>query len=415
MASTVSTTRSGVPTAWRAIPAQDSVWHLHRTTIRASVRIAVIDTYYPMFLERLYASRGMSSCSYKKQLDSLLNCFFGTSDAYSRHLGELGHETIDIVANCLPLQQRWATENRRPGGLRRLRARIPLISAWGARDSFLERVAIAQIEAHRADVVYVQNLSFFARANLDLLRSQGRFVAGQIASELPAEKLLRGFDLLLTSFPHYVARFRAMGMDSEYLQIGFYSRILEQLRREGTDPRPDGQRPHALTFVGGLDPTYPQHRAGVELLERVATRLPLTAWGYGAERLSTSSPLRTAYRGEAWGIDMYRVLAQSRVALNRHGPVAEGYANNMRLFEATGMGSLLLTESAPNLSHYFEPGREVVSYDGANDLMDKLEHYLEHDDERRAIAAAGQARTLRDHTYAKLMVRLADILEARLR
>ena len=33
---------------------------------------------------------------------------------------------------------------------------------------------------------------------------------------------------------------------------------------------------------------------------------------------------------------MYRVLARTRVAVNRHGDIAEGYANNMRLFEATG-------------------------------------------------------------------------------
>ena len=98
---------------------------------------------------------------------------------------------------------------------------------------------------------------------------------------------------------------------------------------------------------------------------------------------------------------MYRVLARARIVVNRHGPVAKGYANNMRLFEATGTGAMLVTEAAPNLSEYFEVGREVVTYDGPDDLMDKLSHYLEHDDERRAIAAAGQARTLRDHTYAR--------------
>jgi spore maturation protein CgeB len=44
--------------------------------------------------------------------------------------------------------------------------------------------------------------------------------------------------------------------------------------------------------------------------------------------------------------------------------------------------------------------------------MEKLEHYLEDDDERRAFPAAGQQRTLRDHTYSKLMGRLAAVLEA---
>jgi spore maturation protein CgeB len=86
----------------------------------------------------------------------------------------------------------------------------------------------------------------------------------------------------------------------------------------------------------------------------------------------------------------------------------------MRLFEATGAGAMLITEAAPNLADYFEPGREVATYDGPADLMEKLRHYLEHDRERIAIATAGQQRTLRDHTYAQVMARLSEILEARL-
>jgi spore maturation protein CgeB len=272
---------------------------------------------------------------------------------------------------------------------------------------------IAQIEAHQAEVVYAQDLSFFSRSNLDRLRGQGRLVAGQIASGMPAEELVQGFDLILTSFPHYPDRFRSMGVDSEYLPIAFYERVLDRLRREGIDPNPGADRPHGAVFVGGLDPDV--HGAGVELLERVANAVPLDVWGYGGERLPADSVLRRAYRGGAWGIEMYRVLAESRMVVNRHIAFAEGFANNMRLFEATGTGALLLTEDAPNLAELFEPGREVVSYDGPEDLMKKLRHYLEHDDERREIAAAGQARTLRDHTYAQVMARLAGILEARLR
>lgn len=293
-------------------------------------------------------------------------------------------------------------------------ARAPLIRRALARNPVLQEIAIAQIEAQRSEVVYVQNLSFFNRANLDLLRGQGRLLVGQISSEPPADEQLRGFDLLLSSFPHFVERFRALGVDSEFLQIGFYERVLDRLRDRRIDPGPEAQRPHALSFVGGIDPRYSQHRAGTELLERVAAELPLEVWGYGAEGLAADSALRRAYRGEAWGIDMYGVLARSRIVVNRHGPITAGYANNMRLFEATGAGAMLITEAAPNLADYFEPGHEVVTYDGPADLMEKLRHYLEHDEERKRIAAAGQARSLRDHSYRKVIARLSEILKARL-
>jgi hypothetical protein len=205
-----------------------------------------------------------------------------------------------------------------------------------------------------------------------------------------------------------------VGVESEFLQIGFYDRVLERLRDQGVDPSPDAERPHALSFIGGIDPRYSAHRAGVELLERVSAQLPLGVWGYGADGLAEDSALRRAYRGEAWGLDMYRFLARSRIVVNRHSAAAEGFANNMRLFEATGTGALLVTEAAPNLRDYFEPGREIVTYDHPDALMEKLSHYLDHDAERIANASAGQRRTLRDHTYTRVMARLSEILEARL-
>ena len=40
---------------------------------------------------------------------------------------------------------------------------------------------------------------------------------------------------------------------------------------------------------------------------------------------------------------MYKILGRSKISFNRHINTAENNANNMRLYEATGMGSLLLT------------------------------------------------------------------------
>jgi spore maturation protein CgeB len=108
---------------------------------------------------------------------------------------------------------------------------------------------------------------------------------------------------------------------------------------------------------------------------------------------------------------MYSVLARSRIVINVHEDVAEGNVNNMRLFEATGAGAMLLTDTGANLGELFEPGKEVVTFDDADDLVAKARHYLEHEDERRQIAAAGQRRTLAEHTYQRRIGELAARLE----
>jgi spore maturation protein CgeB len=112
---------------------------------------------------------------------------------------------------------------------------------------------------------------------------------------------------------------------------------------------------------------------------------------------------------------MLEVLASARIAVNRHIDVAEDNANNMRLYEATGVGSLLLTDAKQNLGELFDVGRELIAYRGEDELVEAVEHYLAHEDERTAIAAAGQRRTLRDHTYEVRMRELADILDRYLR
>jgi hypothetical protein len=296
-----------------------------------------------------------------------------------------------VVANCLPLQLAWAREQA--GFAMRVR-----------RPSRLARILRAQISAFDPDVVYAQDLSLIDEELSARLRDDGRLLVAQVGSGPPPEQVVRRYDLVMTSFPHFVERYRALGVDAEYFAIGFDERVLERI-----EDAPRGR--YDAVFVGTIHP--PEiHAGGMALLERAAAA-GVEFWGR-ADALPEGSPIRARHHGPAWGLDMYRVLAGARIAVNRHGDIAEGNANNMRLFEATGVGSLLLTEAAPNLPELFDPGREVVTYQGADDLVEKITHYVEHDDERTAIARAGQARTLRDHTYAQRMRQLADILEKRL-
>ena len=113
--------------------------------------------------------------------------------------------------------------------------------------------------------------------------------------------------------------------------------------------------------------------------------------------------------GQAWGRDMYRILYNSKITLNHHGDIAP-YANNCRLYEATGTGTLLITDWKVNLHEMFEIGTEVVAYRTPEECAELIQYYLEHEDERETIAKAGQQRTLREHTYYHRMQELIDIV-----
>lgn len=369
------------------------------------MKIVFLDTYYPQFLASCYRRlAGLDRRAYREQRDIFLDQCFGTSDFYSRHLNALGCEAEDLIANSVALQSRWAEENRVPFSPWALRVphrlfRLPVVGARLAALPGLADIAAAQVRAARPDVLYCQDLSFFTPRVLNDLRPYVKLVVGQIACPLPPEPFLKGYDLILTSFPHFVPRLRALGIGSEYFRIGFDTRVLERLGPVEKDL--------GATFVGGISR---HHGNALPLLEYLAETTPIEFFGYGARALPRSSPIRRRHHGEVWGLDMYRALARSRVTLNRHIGVAENNANNMRLYEATGVGSLLITDRKDNLGDLFEVGKEVVEYSSPEEAAELVRHYLDHPDEARVIAAAGQARTLREHTYQRRMEELVDIL-----
>jgi glycosyltransferase involved in cell wall biosynthesis len=90
------------------------------------------------------------------------------------------------------------------------------------------------------------------------------------------------------------------------------------------------------------------------------------------------------------------IYSQSRIVFN--SSIADDVT--MRVFEGSACGAMVVTDAVHNgLGELFDVGQEIVTYADDADLMHKIEYYLAHENERARIAAAGQARTLAQHTY----------------
>jgi len=373
------------------------------------MKIAIFDTYYARFLSQFYSERPeLLKSDSAEQTQALLAAVFGTSDFYSRHLSDLGCEAIDIIGNCVPLETAWAKEHGvdfREWAMKLPHRffRVPLVGPWLASLPGLLEIAVARVKQFKPDVLFCQDLSFFPPAALNEFKSIVPLIVGQIACPLPTTNFLKPYDLILTSFPHFVPRFHEMGLKSEYFRIGFDTRVLEILGSV--------ERDIPVSFVGGISR---HHGKAIPLLEQLAEATPIEFFGYGAAALPDSSPIKRKHRGEVWGPDMYRALARSRMTINRHINVAENNANNMRLYEATGVGTLLITDKKDNLGDLFEVGQEILAYSSADEATELVRYYIDHPEEAEAIAKAGQARTLKEHTYKKRMAELLPILRRHL-
>jgi hypothetical protein len=364
------------------------------------MRILVLDFYYSAFLNSFYAKHSdLEQRPYGEQWRALMDQCFGTADFYSTNLIALGHQAIEIVVNCEPLQRRWAKENgiRLEEWVWGRRAGVIPYPRYDQSKDWLQTVLTAQVKDYRPDVLHIQDMNGTSAEFLREVRPHVKLITGQIACPISRADF-REYDLVLSSFPHFVERFRAEGLRSEYFNLGFEPRVLQRLQK---GPRRD------VVFIGGLSS---DHAERTRFLEHIARSQPLDVWGYGCESLSESSPLRRFHHGGLWAIDMYRVLYNASIALNHHISVAGRYANNMRLYEATGVGTLLLTDSKDNLATLFAKGKEVVAYRSPEEALELVDYYLGHEEERKAIAQAGQARTLREHTYRHRMEEFIDMV-----
>ena len=138
-----------------------------------------------------------------------------------------------------------------------------------------------------------------------------------------------------------------------------------------------------VLFVGNLHPAVQRER--LPWLARLAKL---------AERRNVV--IRTGISGD----ECRALMARSRVAFNR----SVRSEANMRAFEAAAAGALLFQEAGNReLPGIFAEGRECVYY-GDGDLEERLEHFLDHEDERRAIAEAARAKVA-SYTFSALLMK----------
>lgn len=96
--------------------------------------------------------------------------------------------------------------------------------------------------------------------------------------------------------------------------------------------------------------------------------------------------------------EMPLVFASSKINLNITIPnIEDGIP--LRVFDILSAGGFLLTDYRPGLLELFDINKDLVVYDGIDDLVNKAVYYLKHNKERELIAANGHNKLKKLHTY----------------
>ncbi|MBI2061732.1 MAG: glycosyltransferase [Nitrospirae bacterium] len=114
--------------------------------------------------------------------------------------------------------------------------------------------------------------------------------------------------------------------------------------------------------------------------------------------------------------DVVRIYNASDININLHSSTYHDGVNpngdfvNPRTFEIAAIGAFQITDRRELLPDLFEEGKEIVCFSTLDEAREKVDHYLKHPEERRVIAAAAQARALRDHSFEKRMQQALEMI-----
>ncbi len=158
-----------------------------------------------------------------------------------------------------------------------------------------------------------------------------------------------------------------------------------------------------LSFMGA---PYPNR---VRVLENLA-RYDLKIYGGGWDHFPIPGVVAgDRYITEAEARAIYR---DTRINLNLHSSMDPntigGDFVNPRTFELAGLGCFQLSDRRELLPPLYAED-EVVRFRDEAELCEKIEYYLEHENERKEIAANARRKTLRNHLYEH---RVAEIMDA---
>ena len=107
--------------------------------------------------------------------------------------------------------------------------------------------------------------------------------------------------------------------------------------------------------------------------------------------------------------EIIKVYNATQININLHSSAYHNGVNpggdfvNPRTFEILACGGFQLVDNRSELAELINIGTEVVTFKSIDELSQKVDYYLSHENEAKSIAARGQKRILKEHTFQHRM------------
>lgn len=276
-----------------------------------------------------------------------------------------------------------------------------------------------QAETVKPDLVLVLDAAglSFATGQVDAMRAKGIRTAVWLPDDPyhsdKTTEIAPHYDYVFTLESACVPLYRDLGCPQvHYLPLGVNPAFTRHVKA-------DDKYCHDICFVGSA------FWNRVAFFDQIADYLAgrqVKIIGYWWDRLSNYaklaskiddvwlSPEETAkhYSGSKIVINLHRTADDP--THNSNSALVPAQSVNPRLFEIAACATFQLVDDRPELPSLYTPGYDIATFTTPGELVNQIEYYLKHEEERREIARRGLHRTVHEHTYRKRLQQLLGIV-----
>ena len=378
------------------------------------IRFLRISSIYSGFLGNI-GEKIKKDDTYEKVLKNVFETKYSVSDNISKELNKKNYECTEIIHNLETLQEKWLRQ-------------------YGDVNS-KDKIIFQQIKYYNPDVLFIGDVNLLSKKFTEKVKSISSVKLIICFHCAPFSKKildnLKLSDIIITCTEGYKKKLKNLIKNDVVLMHHAFQNDLEINFEE--------KRNFDVGFLGSLFLNDKLHVGRINIIYNLIKNFDKSYIAINFSKffildflmfllnsiikLNFLKNIKIFYKiiyiyifskKPIFGKNMFNVLKNTKILINKHIEDTE-YAGNMRLFEGTGLGCLLITDYKKDLEKLFKIDHDIVIYDDEKQIFDKISHYLKDNKSRINIAKNGYNKTRNFHNYLNRVNNLDKFIKKKLK
>ena len=364
------------------------------------MKILFQDKLYSGLMDTFYMEKQVDDVSYIEHIDKLVDFSLQWFPSLYLEAKHRNHYAELVIYNDEMLQKKWATSNNIPYNRK-----------------LLMEISYEQIKKFQPDVYFYAGSTNYYKTFYKRIKPYVGKIVCWLSAAFPDNMDLSAVDIMISDNDKILNYSKRRGIQAEKMISAipaecikfskYYIEREKELIFTGSMGRQFNKRRRILKYL--TDNSLNINIYGHDLSEDSSLAIPIERLLkrilsnrlykklYEKKILPINNPLKRYMCPPVYGRNMIQLLGDSKMVLNMHSDFDIDYAINMRVFEGLAAGSLLFTEKNSAVKQFFQDSEDLIVYNDAKDLVQKVEYFSRNPEEAESIAQEGQRKIQKNH------------------